>query len=162
VLEVGPFAPITQLLRTHAEAVTTLDLYNPTADVRANLEQLPQEDASFDSVMCMHVLEHVDDDAAALRELRRILRSGGRALIQVPIRAGVPTYEDPSVVDPKERLAVFGQHDHVRTYGDDFADRMKAAGFTTERIELADVAPPRVIRRLSLDDGDNHFFLARA
>ncbi|HZG53808.1 MAG TPA: class I SAM-dependent methyltransferase, partial [Pyrinomonadaceae bacterium] len=47
-------------------------------------EQLPYADASFDLVTALDVVEHLDDDAAGLREMRRVLRPGGRALLFVP------------------------------------------------------------------------------
>jgi SAM-dependent methyltransferase len=45
---------------------------------------LPFADDSFEMVLATDVIEHVDDDAAALRELARVLKEGGRALITVP------------------------------------------------------------------------------
>lgn len=45
---------------------------------------LPLESAAFDLVVCLDVLEHVDDDLAALRELRRVAAVGGRLLVTVP------------------------------------------------------------------------------
>ncbi|HSE32392.1 MAG TPA: methyltransferase domain-containing protein [Pyrinomonadaceae bacterium] len=47
-------------------------------------EQLPYEDASFDLVTALDVVEHLDDDLAGLKEMRRVLRPGGRALVFVP------------------------------------------------------------------------------
>jgi SAM-dependent methyltransferase len=47
-------------------------------------ETLPYEDASFDLVTALDVVEHLDDDVAGLREMRRVLRPGGRALLFVP------------------------------------------------------------------------------
>src|SRR5947199_206326 len=47
-------------------------------------EALPYEDASFDLVTGLDVVEHLDDDLAALKEMRRVLRPGGRALFFVP------------------------------------------------------------------------------
>jgi SAM-dependent methyltransferase len=45
---------------------------------------LPFADESFDLVLATDVIEHVDDDGAALREITRVLKRGGRALITVP------------------------------------------------------------------------------
>ena len=48
------------------------------------LEALPWEDATFDLITCLDVIEHVPDDAAALTELRRVCRPGGWLLVTVP------------------------------------------------------------------------------
>ena len=47
-------------------------------------EELPYEDGSFDLVTALDVVEHLDDDVAGLREMRRVLRPGGRVLLFVP------------------------------------------------------------------------------
>src|SRR5258705_10738759 len=47
-------------------------------------EALPYEDASFDLVTGLDVVEHLDDDVMGLREMRRVLRPRGRALLVVP------------------------------------------------------------------------------
>jgi SAM-dependent methyltransferase len=47
-------------------------------------ENLPYDDASFDLVTALDVVEHLDDDRAGLKEFRRVLRPGGRALLFVP------------------------------------------------------------------------------
>jgi SAM-dependent methyltransferase len=75
------------------------------------------------------VLEHVRDDYAAMREIFRVLKPGGQALIMVPISDG-PTLEDPAVVDPAERERLYLQSDHVRLYGlKDLRERLAAQGF---------------------------------
>ena len=51
------------------------------ADLVGPIEQLPVEDASFDVVLCIQVLEHVDDPVRAIRELHRVTRPGGRVLL---------------------------------------------------------------------------------
>jgi SAM-dependent methyltransferase len=47
-------------------------------------EQLPYDEALFDLVTALDVVEHLDDDVAGLKEIRRVLRPGGRALLFVP------------------------------------------------------------------------------
>ncbi len=106
-----------------------VDLQSPLSDVHADICKLPFRDAEFDAVICNHVLEHIPDDRLAMRELRRILRPGGVAVLMVPFQPDRQTYEDPTVVDPERRTELFGQFDHVRLYGSDYLDRLRGAGF---------------------------------
>jgi SAM-dependent methyltransferase/DNA-directed RNA polymerase subunit RPC12/RpoP len=111
------------------------DLVSPLATVRMDITRIPFDDNSFDAILCSHVLEHVDDDHKAMLELCRVLRSGGWAIIQVPLdKNRGSTFEDPRVVSPSERERLFGQKDHVRVYGRDYKSRLERAGFTV-RIE---------------------------
>jgi len=57
-----------------------VDPANPAADVRATAEELPFADESFDVVLCIQVLEHIDAPGRAVRELHRVVRRGGRVL----------------------------------------------------------------------------------
>lgn len=57
-----------------------VDLKNPAADLEGRVEELPVEDGRFDVVLCTQVLEHCDDPAQAVRELRRVTAAGGRVL----------------------------------------------------------------------------------
>lgn len=109
---------------------------------------LPGE--SYDAMLCSHVLEHVPDDRAALREMFRLLRPGGWLIAQVPLYAGETTVEDPGEDDPAERLRRFGQADHTRIYGRDFYDRLREAGFDVELHRFRDEIPARKRRRLAL------------
>ena len=52
----------------------------PAADLVGPVEQLPVADGAFDLVLCTQVLEHCDDPAQAVRELRRVTAPGGRVL----------------------------------------------------------------------------------
>jgi SAM-dependent methyltransferase len=54
---------------------------NAHADVHGSIDAIPVDDGSFDVVLCLQVLEHVPDPAAAVRELRRVVRPGGRVLL---------------------------------------------------------------------------------
>jgi len=124
-------------------AYVSVDLASPRALVRADVQRLPHPDACFDAVLCHHVLEHVADDRAAMRELRRVLRPGGFALLQSPVQRRLPeTVEDPAVRDPRERERLFGQHDHVRQYGADYGARLREAGFEVRAERFADALGP--------------------
>jgi SAM-dependent methyltransferase len=118
------------------------DLDPKPGDLELDITAIPFDAESFDLVVCAHVLEHVPDDELAIRELRRVLRPGGTALLQHPIVYTIDaTYEDPSVIDPDQRAIHFGQRDHVRLYGRDLGDRLRSAGFAVEVTSYADLDP---------------------
>ena len=102
-----------------------------------NVLNIPYDDNYFDLIICNHVLEHVPNDLDAMKEIFRVLKKGGKAILQVPISNNTEkTFENPSVVEPKEREMVFGQFDHLRIYGQDYTDRLESAGFKTSRINI--------------------------
>lgn len=120
----------------HLDYVTG-DLNSPIADVQMDLHQIPFEDNSFDVVFCNHVLEHVQDDRQCMREIYRVLKPGGWAVLQAPQDLNrEETDEDPSLTDPEERIRRFGQYDHVRMYGRDFPERIAQAGFRVETVDV--------------------------
>lgn len=106
---------------------------NRLVDVLGSLTDIPLRDDCVDLMVCYHVLEHIPDDRAAMREMARVLSPGGLALVQVPFRLGTVTDEDPDAPE-EERIRRFGQADHVRYYGDDFEDRMVEAGLAFQRV----------------------------
>jgi SAM-dependent methyltransferase len=128
--------------------------HGPEVTQLGDVTALPLESSSFDALICIHVLEHVVDDRAAIAELFRVLRPGGWALITVPLRLDRRTHEDPSVTDPKERERQFGERSHVRFYGVDLLDRLRAAGFTL-RLDPASEIDPATRARHGLRDDEN-------
>ena len=125
VLHIAPELLIAKWVQNErARSYLSGDLSNE-ADVVLNIEAMNLDDASFDGIICMRVLEHVNDDLA-LSEMRRVLKPGGLAFIMVPVVEGWDeTYENPDVSSRSERLLHFGQEDHVRYYGRDVRDRLK-------------------------------------
>jgi SAM-dependent methyltransferase len=82
VLDVGCGGrPYDALLAAAAEIVGFDVPGNAHADLHGSVEAIPVADASFDVVLCLQVLEHVPDPPAAVRELRRVVRPGGRVLL---------------------------------------------------------------------------------
>ena len=115
---------------------TTTD-YEKGEDKQFDITSINDDDNRYDLIICYHVFEHIVEDAKAMKELFRVLKSGGKALLQVPLKEG-DTYEDFSITSPTERLKHFGQDDHVRIYGNNnFEERLKNAGFMVKAVPYA-------------------------
>lgn len=141
-LHIAPEACIMRHLKPHfaacPERYVTADLESPLADLHFDVQRIPLPDASVDAVICNHLLEHVADDRLALRELHRILRPGGWGIVLSPVDPNRErTFEDDTIADPEQRTRIFGQYDHRRIYGADYADRLREAGFEAADIDYA-------------------------
>jgi len=127
------FAPRKQIAKNIADAgnnLTTTDLERDDVDIKADATQLPFNSQTFDTIICSHVLEHIPDDHAAISEMSRVLNPDGDAIIMVPKDKDLKqTHEDDSITSPEERRKKFGQWNHVRMYGRDFAERLSENGF---------------------------------
>jgi len=131
LLHFSPPKVLNDLLRKGeaAEYLTTDFAGEFTSDRHYDITAINEPEERFDLIVCYHVLEHVPNDRAAMAELHRILTPGGLCLIQTPYREGA-IYEDPSLLTPAERLAAFGQEDHVRVYSvTGLTERLRTAGF---------------------------------
>jgi predicted SAM-dependent methyltransferase len=116
----------------------TADLHQPGVTHKVDITRVSLPDASYDAVIVHHVLEHIENDRQAIRELFRLLAPGGVAILSVPINATRQhTYENPAIVSPKDRFAHFSGEDHVRYYGLDFTDRLAEAGFKVTNFRLS-------------------------
>ncbi|GAC1441528.1 MAG: class I SAM-dependent methyltransferase [Solirubrobacteraceae bacterium] len=105
-------------------------------------------DASFDTIIASHVLEHVANERAALAELARLARPGASVIVMLPVDlTREHTLEDPAIASPEQRQAAYLQHDHVRLYGRDVATRLASAGMsvTTDRY-AAELTPEQRLR----------------
>ncbi|MEM1276677.1 MAG: methyltransferase domain-containing protein [Pseudomonadota bacterium] len=153
------FAPETStrsVVEPYCSDYVTADLQLETVDLNINIEATGLPDEDFDTIICFHVLEHVDHNKA-LAELYRILRPGGVAYLAVPIVEGLDTtYEDPSITEPSQRLLHFQQTDHTRLFGRDFRGFVRRAGF--DLVEFA--ADPADCARYGLIPGER-VFIAR-
>ncbi|MCB0324497.1 MAG: class I SAM-dependent methyltransferase [Bdellovibrionales bacterium] len=125
--------------RAIGDGYLSADLTNRAAMERMDITDINYPDRTFDIIYCSHVLEHVFDDRQALRELRRVLKEDGWALLQVPDSAE-RTMEDPAIATPAERLAAYGHEEHFRLYGEDFAERAREEGFRVSVVKVRDLA----------------------
>ena len=150
VLDIAPYSVLSRFLKeTFGSQLVGLDL-DPAADGRsidlqADITRLPLRSDSVDVVYCSHVLEHVPDDSAAIREIARVLHPSGFAYVQVPRRKGGVTEERVSA-SSQERLERFGQADHVRIYGDDFESRLQDEGLSVATTTIASILPQHLIQ----------------
>jgi SAM-dependent methyltransferase len=132
------FAPEPVLARRIAETKPSqyvkCDLHPQSRDlVKVDMLDIPFGAETFDFLIANHVLEHVDDDLRALREIRRVLKIGGHAILQTPYSAKLMrTWQDPGIADERARLEAFGQEDHVRLYGSDIFERFCSTGLLSK------------------------------
>jgi SAM-dependent methyltransferase len=163
LLEVAPWWSLSRALRQvpglHYTSVDLVRSHDGVTDI-GDVTALRFADASFDALLCIHVLEHVTDDRRAMSELHRVLRPGGWAIVSVPIRLDSDTHEDPTVTSPEERLRLFGEKGHVRFYGRDFRNRLEGAGFEVS-MDPAEAVPADVRRRFGLRADENLFHCRR-
>ena len=133
----------------------TLDLNSPLADIKADITNLPFDDNVFDLIICNHVLEHIQDDIIAIKEIFRVLKKNGLASMQIPIDIKrIKTFENPEIKSNKERGELFGQYDHVRVYGKDFFERLKSVGFKTKKINYTKELSKEEIKKFSIIKGE--------
>lgn len=138
VLHFSPQSRIADLFRANDKInYITSDFKTGGAMIKEDMQNLSYGDRSFDVVICLHVLEHIEDDRKALKEIYRVLKNKGFALIDVPIDNSLEhTYEDPLINTPEARSKAYWQWDHLRLYGRDFSDRLQEAGFKVTKLEL--------------------------
>jgi predicted SAM-dependent methyltransferase len=164
VLHVAPENGLARQLRQVASIrYVSVDVANEVvmAMVRMDVARLGFPSQSFDVAICNHVLEHVEDDAVAMKELYRVLAPGGWAIVQVPISVvDAHTYEDARWQSASDREREFGQADHVRIYGADYRDRLRRHGFAVETLTAAEAFGGDLVREHSLV-GAEPIFIAR-
>lgn len=139
------------------------DLFPRDPDVKQmDIQAIPFPDMSFDLIIANHVLEHVADDKAALREISRVLRPGGLAILQTPFSGVLQhVFEDEGVASDELREFVYGQSDHVRLYGRDIFDQFASVGFVSRVCQHEEVLSDIDVRRYGVNDNEPFFLFER-
>jgi predicted SAM-dependent methyltransferase len=150
LIEFAPALPLRQFLKRlpHIE-YRSADLFMPEADDCVDITDMKiYADESFDIFICSHVLEHVEDDRRAMRELYRILRHGGWGIAMVPISLALEeNYENSAAQSEAERWKHFGQNDHVRMYSKaGFINNLNDAGFEVEQFGVEQFGRETLLR----------------
>jgi len=133
------FKPISKLTKTYNK----IDI-NPRPDqIQMDILNMVFESESIDTFICSHVLEHIKDDNKAMKEVARILKKDGIAILLVPINGRENTTE---FLTPNKE-----DFDHYRNYGYiDFIDKLKLYFTSVKRILPQDILDERVIDLCSL------------
>jgi len=162
VLHFAPEPGLSDMLATlPSVGYVPADLNPARGHQRVDATQIELE-PYFDGLIASHVIEHIVEERRAMGEMLRVLRPGGWALIVVPLAFELPTtLEDDSVTGPWSRHRHFGQHDHMRVYGLDFADRLAGFGFQVSERRYASELGPGESARFKLEGYDVIFFCVK-
>jgi SAM-dependent methyltransferase len=162
LLEVSPHYSFSRrwVRMNHLRFIGTDLAERPHIAIRMDLTAAPLRSGTFDAILCIHVLEEIPDDRAAMDELFRLVKPGGWVLVSVPTRLDRETYEDPSITSRKERRRVFGEEAHVRIYGRDLVERLRRSGFDVH-VDLASDVPEDIVVKLGLRRDENLFLCRR-
>jgi SAM-dependent methyltransferase len=162
VLHISPSYPLNNFIKSKFDSVTTGDLYMDNVDIKLDLCNMSNiADESYDLVICSHVLEHVDDDKAAINEIYRVLKVGGQAILLVPICLSLKGKDEDLNTNELERTKRFGQSDHVRLYGkQSFQDLLKSTNGKFSEINASDYKPNH-IENLGLKEKNTLYILEK-
>jgi len=135
------------------------DLDPIRAQENINMENIHYPNDFFDVVISSHVLEHVNDDSKAIKELYRVQNKSGFQIHMVPIDSSLSkTYEDQTITSPKLRKRIYGHFDHKRIYGVDFIDRLSKVGFSVTIYTPTDYLQQDEIMKYGVSLGEKIFY----
>ncbi len=111
-------------------------------------------DNYFDYILCSHVLGHIPDEAKAIKEIYRVLKKNGLAILMTLIDLeSKNTFEDKKIISSKDKLKYYGEFDLCRLHGLDFMDRIKKHNFKVEVIDYRKSFSEEIQSKFSLGDG---------
>jgi hypothetical protein len=143
VIEVAPMRGLGRFFRSLPGLdYTSFDLERQAME-KGDITAMRYPSGSVDYFLCFHVLEHISNEGEALSEIRRVLKPGGWAVLQVPVDGEAETTREYDQPDPREV-------GHVRRYGRDFADRIASHGFEVQALSVSSLLPEADIQRQGL------------
>ena len=150
ILHIAPEPCLAPRLRELAAGrYVRADLLRNDVDERFDIMAIPHPEAAFQGVYCSHVLQDVQDDVQALAELFRVLKVGGWAIVNVPVKAVHTVDHQDAPLNPRHATDP-RPAEHLRTYGTDFAERMASVGFDMRVIDAADLVGAEEQRRFGI------------
>lgn len=126
---------------------TKADL-NPKDESIKNIDatKIPYSNDTFDLIICNHVLEHIPDYLVAIREIYRILKPNGIAILQTPYSKLLSrNFEDDNINTDEQRLFFYGQKDHFRIFSEKhFFNDLEKTGFILRVAKNSDFFDARI------------------
>ena len=156
LLHIAPEKNLQKALKAFSKIKYISGDLNPlVADRKIDITDINFENNYFDFIICNHVLEHIVDDRKAMRELFRVLKPEGFAILQVPISKNAKeTFEDFSIILPEKKERYFGQKDHVRIYGKDYKNRLESVGFKVVLYDIKKDLSIQDIKKFGLNESE--------
>jgi SAM-dependent methyltransferase len=165
ILHLSPEKNIYEFLRSRASVITAdlLPGFYKTIDglvLKEDATKFSFSDKLFDIIIGNHILEHIPDDRKAMKEIYRVLKPGGRAVLQVPYSESIDnSIETPGIDDPSLQSKLYGQEDHVRIYNlNDYVLRLQQAGFFVEVISYKDL---QAYYPFAIQEGESFLMIKR-
>lgn len=164
LLQIAPAKSIEHWLHANCPALTyhSTDLFMEGVTFNSDIQDMNQvADESYDYFICSHVLEHVQDDRKAMRELFRILKQDGMGIFLVPLFLGEEYTDEEWGLSEEENWKRFGQGDHCRRYAkQDLLNRLHEAGFVVHELGK-DFFGPEVFEACGLTDTSTLYVLVK-
>lgn len=135
--------------------------YYDKTTVNLDLTNLQYPNEKFDIILCNHVLEHIKEENKALKEIKRVLKSDGWAILQVPIAIDNLKTIEYQILSPEKRKSTYGQEDHERLYGLDYPERLRSYGFIVDFWKSSDLLNADKISKFALNSEEKVFIVRK-
>lgn len=137
------------------------DINSTRAKLNIDIRKIPFKNEIFDVVLSCYVLEVIDDDIMAMKELYRILKPDGWSIHNVPIDNSLnKSFENSEIKSYEDKIKYFGRWDHTRIYGLDYVERLKSVGFDVTVIKVSEFVEENAIKKYHLNK-DEQMFLCK-
>ncbi|MFC5283382.1 class I SAM-dependent methyltransferase [Pedobacter alpinus] len=138
ILHFAPEYTLAKQLKKSSKNYISADIEKCVANIVEDIQSLTFEDNKFDYIICSCVLGHVPDEISAIKEIKRVLKAGGKAFILTLLNIGTyKTLEDKHIITYEDRLKHYGEGDLLRLHGEDFLERLNIPNTVVEKIDYS-------------------------
>lgn len=153
VLHFAPESPLKQKLASQNLEYVDADFNPNLASTVVDITQMQFANDSFDLIICSHVLGHVPDEPRALKELLRVLKPTGKAIVVTWQGDNEKTIPRSSPITPEQKWAFQSDDTLERLHGLDFGETLTEAGFEVERLDYRRKFSDEEIKTYALGSG---------